>query len=283
MNRKIGPPRAELFKNNIADLGRRLDSIPPELRGDINSNPVPWIYTNDAGFSHIIPGIQDALLKQKSGNKPRIALLSGVGSFASIARLPKDIDAFVCVDITDAIFSPIQREVSSIAESSTRDVFHQHYNQAELIDTLAKHGADPTPYWDIEVTSFGKEHFLASEENYKATKKALQGKPFLFVQGNFVHRPFVDALGEALKDCDVPYASFTDLADWSPNFLDLLPSIPLTNETVVVWSQNKDQPKGLDVPTPLARFSVGVQNYISDARAVAESTNYQVAFIGKHD
>jgi len=274
--------RKELVKTQIGELGRRLASIPNGVRGEVNSNQVPWICTNDVGFSEIIPGIRADLSKQKTTDKPRVALLSGVGSIASIASLPNDIDAFVSVDITDAIFSPIQRQVDAILASNTIEEYHKHYNQPELFAQLQAAGIDPQPYWEIEKNSFGKEHFLASIDNFLATKQALTDKPLYFVHGNFNHKPFVDALGNALQGCDIPYASFTDLADWSPSFLDLLPAVPLNNETVVVWSQNKGQPEGLTVPTPLARYSLGVKSYIADAKAATIETSYQVQFIGDH-
>lgn len=275
-------PRKELVKAQVDELGRRLGDIPASVRGDVNSNQVPWICTNDVGFSDIIPGIRAQLSEQKTTGKPRVALLSGVGSIASIASLPNDIDAFVSVDITDAIFSPIQRQVDAILASNTIAEYHEHYNQSELFTQLQSVGRDPQPYWEIEKNSFGQEHFLASAENFLATKKALTDKPLYFVHGNFNHKPLVDALGGALHGCDIPYASFTDLADWSPSFLDLLPALPLNSDTVVVWSQNKGQPEGLTVPTPVARYSLGVESYIADAKAVAIETSYQVKFIGEH-
>ncbi len=261
--------RKEIIGPQIARIGSQLESIPLGARGEINSNPVPWIFTNDAGFKEILPGIEHALSLQKVGDKPRVALLSGVGSFATMAGLLPDIDCFVSADLTSAIFPPIQRSLDAIHKSFGPNGYINQYDARHYFAELQALGVDPTPYWNIERTSFGERHFLASAENFTKSKKVLDSKPFLFTQGNFVHKPYVEALALAMKGGEIPYASFTDLAEWYPEFLDLVAQLPFTEDSVIVWSTNHGQKEA----QPVAQYSVGVENYIKEARAALEGTH----------
>jgi len=261
-------PRVEIMRGQVAKVGQRLDTIPREVRGDITNALVPWFFTNDSGFAELMPGIENALSTQKQGEKPRIALLSGAGSFATMAGYFK-ADGIVCADVTSGIFPSIERSRNAIATSYGTNGYIRTYDAPTYFKQMRDLGADPTPYWEIERTSFADRHFLASEKNFSRTKKALDKIPFFYSQGNFVHEPYVRALAESMSGTELSYGSFTDLAEWYPAFLDLVNILPFTKDSVIVWSTNKGQKEA----QPVARFSVGVENYIADARAALAGTS----------
>jgi hypothetical protein len=261
-------PRQEIMRGPVAQIGKRLEAIPPNMRGEVTSTPVPWFFTNDSGFASLLPRIETALSHQKLGKDPRIALLSGAGSFANMAPYFK-ADGIVCADVTDGIFSSIERSRSAIVSSFGPKSYIRTYDAPTYFKQMKDLGADPTPYWEIERTSFGDRHFLATDGNFERTKKALEKTPFFYSQGNFVHRPYVEALAAALSGSVLSYGSFTDLAEWYPDFLDLVALLPFANDSVIVWSTNQGQKEA----HPVAQFSVGVENYIADARKALAGTN----------
>lgn len=237
---------------------KNLAQIPWSKRGEIRTKLVPWIYTNDHKFDELIPKIHLALNTQNRSGKPRAAVLSGVGSILNIAPWI-DVDFFVSVDRNSFILDQVRRMVQNVQDASTVQEYDQIDQRETMFADLAAMGSDPKPYFDIERESFSLWHFTKSHDLYQLAKKRMTETPVYYTQGNFAHRPYVQALGQALDGVDVTYASFTDLGEWSPEFLDVAHYLPTIADSVIVWSTNQGQPEG----KPLARMSIGLDQYIS--------------------
>lgn len=244
---------------------KQLAAIPWSKRGEIRTKLVPWIYTNDHGFDSIIDQIITSTKEQNRNGKLRAGVLSGVGSILNIAP-HAEVDFFVCVDRNSFVLDQIRRMIQTMQEANTPDEYIQISQLETFFLDLRGMGADPEPYWYMEVESFGKRHFLASQENYLRSKKSLSSIPVFYTQGNFANPPYVEALGQALTGATVSYASFTDLAEWSPQFLDSISYLPFADDSVIVWSTNKNRPEG----KPLARISFGINNYIHEQSATLD-------------
>jgi len=270
----------EMRREQIAQLGKGLDRIPLEDRGQVLHTFVPWIFTNDAGYANMLPGMKEALVEQKHDTKLRVPIIAGWGALTTIAgALPIRADAYVIVDITDQIFSPIERMISTIRSSDTPEECMKIYDAQHYFEEMKGKGVDPARYWDIELQSFGNRHFLASLPNFLASKRALQDTPIFYSHGNLEHPPYLRALTSVFEksNASVPYASVTDLGEWNDSFLPNADLLPWNDHTVISWSTNNGRPTA----QPVSRFSLGVQNYKVDAKKAKEgiTVSYQKEII----
>jgi len=252
-----------------------LSLIPTKVRGEIRNKLVPWIYTNDHDFAALMPYIQEAVVKQQRGTKPRVAVLSGVGAFANVAPY-MNVDAIVSVDRNSFVLDQVLEMADTIRSSSTLADFESSTRRADFFARMKVVGIEADEYWQMEKASFADQHLTASTARYADCRATLLKTPVLTTQGNFVHEPYVKALAEALKNTDITYASFTDLAEWSPEFFDIIQNLPMTKNAVVVWSTNQNQGK------PEARMSVGLENYILEGRAAADNLKGKVTYHAPH-
>lgn len=267
-------------REQVAQLGKRLNGISQGERGPVLHKPVPWIFTNDAGYASMLPGMKEALKQQNHDGKLRVPIIAGWGALATIAgALPIDADAYIIVDITDQIFSSIERMISAIRASNTPEECMQIYDVQNYFKEMGQMGVDPTHYWEIELQSFGDKHFLASLPNFLDSKQALANTPIFYNHGNLEYPPYLNALTRVFNESNasVPYASVTDLGEWNEGFLEHADSLPWDNNTVISWSTNN----GCSAAQPISQFSVGVQSYKADARKAKEGTivTYQKEFI----
>lgn len=264
----------------VTRLGKRLSAISPGERGLVLHKPVPWIFTNDAGYADVLPSMGEALREQNHDGKLRVPIIAGWGALATIAgALPINADAYVIVDITDQIFNPIKRMISAIRTSNSPEECMKIYDAQNYFKDMGQLGVDPTRYWDIELQSFGDKHFLASLPNFLASKQALANTPVFYSHGNLEHPPYLNALTKVFNESNVsvPYASVTDLGEWNDGFLENADLLPWDNSTIISWSTNN----GCPAAQPISQFSVGVQNYKADARKAKKgiTVSYQKEFI----
>lgn len=240
-------------------VAEALRGIPDSSRGEITNNPVPWIYSNDHEFANIMEQIVEAGKKSIPTGKPRIAILSGTGSIFNVAA-HMQADSIISVDLNRFVMDQVQRSVENIQRSTTLKDFHYAERKEKLFSEMRAQGVDPEPYWDMERESFGQWHFTSSESAYRAARKKMLATPVFYSQGNFTHKPYVESLGKALAPAEISYASFTDLAEWYPQFLDLVPLLGIADDAPIVWSTNNIEEK------PIARVSIGTAAYIKDQR-----------------
>lgn len=242
---------------------KKLASIPWSYRGKTYTKPIPWIYTSDHAFASIIPTIIEKVKIQKRTRNLRVAIFSGVGSLLTIAPFVK-VDFFICVDRNSFVLDMARKMVETIQEASNPWEFIQKFQLDTLFADLKVMKVDPEPYWITERESFKFWHFLASVDNYNNTRKTLLEKPVYYTQGDFTNRYYIQGLSQALKGTNISYAGFSDQAEQSPEFLDFVRHLPITQDAVIVWATNQGQPKG----EPLTKISVGPDTYIQEQQAL---------------
>lgn len=242
---------------------KTVSQIPWHQRGEIRTKLVPWVYTNDHNFADVMPRLVESVCAQKRNGRFRIAVLSGVGSILNIAP-HVDVDLFVSVDRNSFVLDQVRKMVENVQDAQTPWEYLRVAQLKTFFRDLKEMHADPRPYWNMERDSFGSWHFLASPENYRKTKDVIKKTPVFYSQGNFAHAPYVKALGDAFAGASITYASFTDLAEWSPEFFDVVHFLPLAADAVIAWSTNKG-----NEGRPIAQISVGLDEYVQSAKTAA--------------
>ena len=250
----------ELTDMNLQFMRSKLAAIPIEKRGELRTKLVPWIFTNDVGFGSALSQISKGMERQKKGGKPRAAVISGVGALLTVAPY-LDLDAVVSIDRNSFVLDQVQKMVQTIHEAETREEYKELAQLEEFFGLMQLEDVDPEPYYEIEKQSFGKKHFLASDNSYQKSRQALQKTPVFFSQGNFTHKPYIDELGNAMRDTEVVYANFTDLGEWYPQFFQAIAEFPLAEDSVISWStNNKNEGR------PQAMVSIGLEDYLQNAQ-----------------
>ena len=243
----------------------RLSIIPQEKRGKLRHKLVPWIYTNDEGFGNQMPFLIDSVRAQKKTGNMRAAVLSGVGSLFNIAPYA-DVDFFVSVDRNSFVLDCVQEMVHMVKEASTPEECIRSSFLTSFFDRMREEGIETKDYYNIERASFGDWHFLASQENFDRTRNTLLKTPVMTSQGNFTSPEYVSELGNALQGLDVSYASFTDLGEWYKEFLDLVPALPFSKDSTIVWATNRSGDGN-----PSVQLSTGIDDYLSTSRKINET------------
>ncbi len=265
MNERISQHSEHMITPDTKKYWKKLAQIPWSKRGEIRTKLVPWIYTNDHKFTYIYSDIKNGMLHQHRSGRPRAAILSGVGSLLNITPIV-DVDFYISVDRNSFVLDQVRRMVQNIQDAPTRDEYEQVDQRETFFADLAAMGADPSPYFSIETESFGAWHILSNDSIYRKSRNRLLTTPVFYSQGNFTSASYVESLGHSLSGVDVSYASFTDLAEWSPEFLDVVSYLPIQHYGVIVWSSGENQPEG----NPIARISVGLDQYIDEQRSAIQ-------------
>lgn len=246
---------------HVEETKKKLDAIPLAMRGETRTKLVPWIFTNDHDFAPLVPKIDEAIKAQARTGRPRVAVLSGVGSLLTIAP-HVDVDMFVSVDRNSFVLDEIERMVVAMREASDSEDFASMADLSGYFHAMREVGVNTESYWNMERESFGDQHFTASDDNFTASRRALMESPVLYSQGNFTDPYYVEALGKALQGTDIVYASYTDLAEWYPKFLDVVPLLGVADNGVIAWSSNKGQTDA----RPVAKLSLSPDQYLTEAR-----------------
>lgn len=265
MNERIRQNSEHMVTPDTKEYWKKLAQIPWSKRGEIRTKLVPWVYTNDHKFTDIYLDIEGGMRNQHRSGRPRAAVLSGVGSILNVSPIV-DVDFFISVDRNSFVLDQVRRMVQNIQDAPTRDEYEQIDQRDTFFVDLAAMGADPAPYFSIETESFGEWHILSRDFVYEKSRNTLLKTPVYYSQGNFANASYVEALGHALAGVDVSYASFTDLAEWSPEFLDVVSYLPIQCDGVIVWSTGENQPEG----NPIARVSIGLDQYVAEQRSAIQ-------------
>lgn len=234
-------------------------SIPHTKRGEVLHQVVPWIYTKEDCYKEIVPQLYKRSKRQAKLGKYKIALFVGIGALPCLAPYV-NADLFLIIDKNSFVLDRIKEIIEGIKQSDLPDEY-RHLVQSETYFSILDHlGVQAKLYWKLEQESFGSAHFLNSVENYKRTRFTFMTRPILYAHGNMNHRPFMNSLGKILTGSVISYLNLSNLGEWSPAAVTLLPYLPLADDALISWSTTHN-----NTVRPTARLSQGYPQYAINA------------------
>ncbi len=247
----------------IEGLNLALNHI--EHRGRTERRPVPYLHKDDFNFSNFLPDINHTINKQEKTSKLKLGIVVGTGSILSIAP-HINVDAWLVLDNNEFVIewlrltSNIAKDASSISQYRN-DVF-----SSTLAEEARNSRIKPEESLEWEMRALGESHFLASDENYRATCEVINGVPILYSLGDLSDSQYTQELSEAIEHngAEIHYANLTDIYEFNEKSLGAISKLPFIKDVAISWATRAYSLQNLE-NHPYSQFTTGIYNYSEQA------------------
>ena len=226
-------------EQKIASLSSELEKLTPAQVEPDDKYSYIGVYSNDLDVAEKIPSLQrnlEALQSQTSDLK--VGLVIASGGILSLAKELPQIDIWVVLDKSPSLMETMRRYCKIVAFATSPQ---------QLIDISGDFGNVKQTILDQEKKSYGKYHYLESQENLQRTQEFLAGKKIVFINADLLDTDFMTKVGNTLKshDAEIAFANFTNVMEWIPGYNEgtsqqklqsSLKPIPFSKDCVVLFS-----------------------------------------------
>lgn len=175
-------------------------------------------FSNERGLDNILKTCREMCVDDFPANTIRVAVLIGQSSFCTLlSTLSRHCDLIVFNDINPYLIQHTRKLLALVQTSQNRIDFERQYKLIEKELLKDFYPSQTTPNLNMRKQTLGEDHFLFSDENFNACKKAATTLRFAFSHVNLFNRKDQKRFFELFhrRKCEITFFNATNLYEWA--------------------------------------------------------------------